>query len=152
MEGEAHRGLTPPAFFLAGLLAVVVLAAAMPGGIPNGPLFDVAGVTFILIGIWLNLRGSGQFEDAGRPIRPGRRGGTLVTDGVFQLSRNPMYLGMAAALLGSALALGSAVALVVTLLFAAVIDRGFIAMEERILEEEFGDAYRAYRRRVRRWI
>lgn len=45
------------------------------------------------------------------------------------------------------MALGSAVALVVTPLFAAVIDRGFITMEERSLEEEFGDAYRAYYRR-----
>lgn len=152
MEGKPHRGLTPPAFFLASLLAVVVLAAAVPVGVLKGPLFDVTGVAFILVGIWLNVRGSGQFEDAGRPIRPGSRGGVLVTDGVFRVSRNPMYLGMACALLGSALALGSTVALVVTPLFAGVIDRGFIAMEERVLEEEFGETYRAYRRQVRRWI
>lgn len=144
--------MNPPAYFLGGLLAVVVLALTVPAGAVSNLVFELVGVALIALGIGLNVRGSSQFHQAGTPIRPGSRGGTLVVEGVFRYSRNPMYLGLAFILLGAALALGSAPALLVTPLFVGVIDRGFVAMEEAILEEEFGDAYRRYRERVRRWI
>ncbi len=152
MEGDPHRDLNPPGYFLAGLVVVVALSVAVPGGAFWGPLGEVVGVALILTGIWLNMAGSARFERAGRPIRPGSRGGTLVTDGVFRFSRNPMYLGMASILLGAALALGSPMAVAVTPVFVWVIDRRFVSMEERILEDEFSEAYRAYRERVRRWV
>ena len=152
MEGESHRGLTPPVYFLAALIAVAALTLAVSASAFSSPLFQVAGVTLLFAGVWLNVRGAGQFESAGTPIQPGSRGGVMVTDGVFRFSRNPMYLGMASTLLGAALALDSAVALLVTPLFVWVIDRGFVAKEESILEDEFGEAYREYRGQVRRWL
>ena len=144
--------MTPPVYFLAALIAVAALTLAVSASAFSSPLFQVAGVTLLFAGVWLNVRGAGQFESAGTPIRPGSRGGALVTDGVFRFSRNPMYLGMASTLLGAALALDSAVALLVTPFFVWVIDRGFVAKEESILEDEFGEAYREYRGQVRRWL
>jgi protein-S-isoprenylcysteine O-methyltransferase Ste14 len=144
--------VNPPALFLAGLVAVVVISAVAPFGGFSGTVFEAVGLALIMTGLGLNVSGSNRFERAGTPIRPGSRGGALVTDGVFRFSRNPMYLGMAAALLGAALILGSPLALVVVPAFVWVIDRSFVSMEERILEEEFGEAYRRYRARVRRWI
>lgn len=76
----------------------------------------------------------------------------MVMDGVFSFSRNPMYLGMVAILLGVAVGLGSTWALIVPPVFMGLIQTMFIRMEERILEEQFGAAYLAYRDRVRRWI
>jgi protein-S-isoprenylcysteine O-methyltransferase Ste14 len=118
----------------------------------GGWLLDLLGVALIIAGIGLNVRGSGQFERAGTPVRPGSRGGALVTDGVFSFSRNPMYLGMVAILLGVAIGLGSTWALLAPSMFMGLIQTRFIRMEERILEEEFGAAYVAYRKRVGRWI
>lgn len=144
--------MTPPLYFLAALVSIVPIAVVAPVGVLSVPLFDVAGIALILAGVWLNIRGSGQFERAGTPIRPGSRGGSLVTDGVFRFSRNPMYLGLAAGLVGAALGLGSVLALAVPAVFVWILDRRFIAKEEQLLDVEFGEAYREYQRCVRRWI
>ena len=79
-------------------------------------------------------------------------GTALVVDGIYGRTRNPLYLGMILVYLGLSVAAGSlwAIVLVVPLLW--VINVGVIAREERYLERKFGDAYRAYKGRVRRWV
>ena len=76
----------------------------------------------------------------------------MVTSGVFRLSRNPTYLGMEIVLLGWAVVLASPVAALVSALFIAYITRFQIRPEERVLSVSFGQDYRDYSRRVRRWI
>lgn len=77
---------------------------------------------------------------------------TLVTDGLFRYSRNPMYLGMALCLAGWALWLAQVWAWPGVAVFVAVITRWQIVPEERILAAKFGGAYAAYCRRTRRWL
>ena len=86
------------------------------------------------------------------PVLPNRNPRSLVTSGVFAVSRNPMYLAMALAMVGLWLLLGSLSPGVMVPLFVMVIDRLFVRREERRLEAIFGQAFRDYRRRVRRWI
>jgi protein-S-isoprenylcysteine O-methyltransferase Ste14 len=77
---------------------------------------------------------------------------TLITSGPYRFSRNPLYLGGNVCIFfGAALLLGSPAALVITPLHLPLVDR-FIRREERQLEETFGDEWRSYKRRVRRWI
>jgi protein-S-isoprenylcysteine O-methyltransferase Ste14 len=76
----------------------------------------------------------------------------LVTDGVFRMSRNPMYLGLVLLLIGWAIWLESASAWVIPPLFVIVITRVQIIPEERALERVFGPRYIEYRGRVARWI
>ncbi|HNG79390.1 MAG TPA: isoprenylcysteine carboxylmethyltransferase family protein [Burkholderiaceae bacterium] len=85
------------------------------------------------------------------PTRP-ERARSLVTRGVFARSRNPIYLADALMLLGWALWLGQPGALLWLVGFVAWIDRVQIAAEEAALERLFGEAYRAYCARVRRWF
>jgi protein-S-isoprenylcysteine O-methyltransferase Ste14 len=77
---------------------------------------------------------------------------SLVTGGIYRWTRNPMYLGMALALAGWGLYLGNFGALALVGLFVMYIDRYQIDPEERALTARFGDAFAAYRRRVRRWL
>jgi len=77
---------------------------------------------------------------------------TLITSGPYRFSRNPLYLGgNVFVFFGAALLLGSPTALVVTALHLPLMDR-FIRREEKQLERSFGDEWRSYRRRVRRWL
>jgi protein-S-isoprenylcysteine O-methyltransferase Ste14 len=85
------------------------------------------------------------------PVKP-RETSCLVTDGVFQFSRNPMYLGLLLLLIGWALWLGTVSPWLVPPLFLIVVSVVYIVPEERALEELFGETYLAYRHRVRRWI
>jgi protein-S-isoprenylcysteine O-methyltransferase Ste14 len=76
----------------------------------------------------------------------------LVTEGLFRISRNPMYLGFNLTLLGAALLLGSASPFAVVLVFLLISDRWYIAHEERIMANTFGKDYQDYCKRVRRWL
>jgi protein-S-isoprenylcysteine O-methyltransferase Ste14 len=85
------------------------------------------------------------------PFNP-RATSILVTQGVFQFSRNPMYLGMVLLLIAWALWLGTLSPWFVPPLVVIVISVTLIVPEEQALEELFGEAYRAYCHRVMRWI
>ena len=77
---------------------------------------------------------------------------TLVTDGVYRISRNPMYLGLLLLLIAWAIWLGTLSPWLVVPLFATIISITRITPEERSLEQVFGAAYVEYRRSVRRWL
>jgi protein-S-isoprenylcysteine O-methyltransferase Ste14 len=76
----------------------------------------------------------------------------LVTDGIYRYTRNPMYLGMLAVLLGCAVTVGATVALLIPPIFAVIIELRFIRPEEAMLRGIFPEDYPAYCERVRRWI
>src|SRR5205085_6816985 len=110
------------------------------------------GVAAIALGVWINVSQSRAFRAAGIQIHPEATPVRLRRDGLYRWSRNPMYGGMVLALVGASLASSSWWSLFVAPLFAAYLASRFIGPEERRLESELGDAYRAYRREVRRWI
>lgn len=85
------------------------------------------------------------------PLRPGNAS-TLITDGVFSISRNPIYLGDLLLLFAWAVWLGNVVVLLPVPLFVWFISRYQIAPEEEALAARFGESYRAYSERVRRWL
>ena len=96
--------------------------------------------------------GKRQFDRAGTTIKPFETSSALVTRGVFSFSRNPIYVSMMLGLVGFFVVLGSLAPLVVVPAFFLIIRSGFVAVEEAMLEETFGDAYRDYKSRVRRWL
>jgi protein-S-isoprenylcysteine O-methyltransferase Ste14 len=72
--------------------------------------------------------------------------------GIYRRTRNPFYLGTTLVYLGLSLAAGNIWAIVLVVALLWVINTGVIAREERYLERKFGDAYRAYKAWVRRWV
>jgi protein-S-isoprenylcysteine O-methyltransferase Ste14 len=77
---------------------------------------------------------------------------TLVTDGPYRFSRNPLYLGGNVFIFfGAALLLGSPSALIFTVLHLPLLDL-FIRREEKQLQAAFGEEWGLYKNRVRRWI
>ncbi|PYO67712.1 MAG: isoprenylcysteine carboxyl methyltransferase [Gemmatimonadetes bacterium] len=83
------------------------------------------------------------------PIQPTT---ALVVRGPYRLTRNPMYIGLAALYVGVTLLINSLWPLVVLPVVLIVIRWWVIAREEAYLERKFGDEYRAYQARVRRWL
>ena len=76
----------------------------------------------------------------------------IVEKGPYRFSRNPIYLAMMLGLIGLAVGFDSLWLLAALVLFFLVIRYGVVAREEAYLDRKFGDVYRAYRARVRRWI
>ena len=155
----------PPLLFAGGLGAALALdailpwrfAEALPGlsllgsGTPWGPRL-LAGGVFVALGLALALWAAAAFRRARTTVLPWGRASYLVPEGPYRFSRNPMYLGMALAYAGLALALGSWWAWPMLPVVLLVVTRLVIAREERHLEARFGDDYARYRDRVRRWL
>jgi protein-S-isoprenylcysteine O-methyltransferase Ste14 len=110
-------------------------------------VFAVAGIAFDVFGI-------AAFRSARTTVNPLKpeRASSVVTGGVYRVSRNPMYLGLALLLIAWAVYLGAAWPLAGPVVYVAVITRLQIVPEERVLRAMFGEAYGAYAARVRRWL
>jgi protein-S-isoprenylcysteine O-methyltransferase Ste14 len=139
-------------WLLLGLAAVFALDKSAPGLRFTHTGWQLVGAVVIVAGLALLVLAGGLFKQAGTDMIPFRNVTALVTDGVYRFSRNPMYLGMALVLLGTALTVGAASALVVPLVFAIVVEWRYIRPEEELLAAQFPEAFAAYRRRVRRWL
>lgn len=144
--------ILPPALTLLLLVAMVAARFAAPGPILLPVPWNGAGLAPLVLGLWLLVAGSGIFRRVRTNINTFRDPDVLVTEGVFRISRNPMYLGFTLLLLGAALLLGTATPLAGPILFALVADLWYIRFEERAMRRRFGAAYEAYARKVRRWI
>jgi len=110
------------------------------------------GILPMILGIVNNIIADRLFSQASTTVNSFGEPTTMITDGVYKLSRNPMYLGMALVLIGVAILLGSLSPFLVIPIFVWLITARFIKFEEKMLEDTFGLKYLDYARRVRRWI
>src|SRR5262245_10607355 len=151
-SAERPRPRVLPPACLAGLLG---LQAALHFSWPLANLaawpWRWSGLLVVLLGVALVLWAAGWFARRATTIKPFEASSELVVEGPYRLTRNPMYAGMLLILGGTALALGSWAPWVAPALFYWWITTRFIVVEERMLEERFGERYRDYARRVGRW-
>ena len=110
------------------------------------------GIFPISIGVYLNLAADKLLKINDTTVKPGEQSEILVQSGVFKLSRNPMYLGMALILFGIAIILGSVTPFIVLIIFVYLININFISIEESMLEDKFGANWIEYKKNVRLWI
>ena len=124
--------------------------AAQAGSVPR-PL-RAAGALPAVAGVGLAVWALGLFSRRGTTYEPFEAPTALVESGPYRYTRNPMYVGILLCLAGVALLAGRWTLLLAPVGFFFTIDRGQIRREEAVLEETFGEAYRAYRQRVPRWL
>ena len=135
--------------FIVWPLVLYALEALVQGGWPRIhawalPLLAWGYLQYRLVGNYRTRAGGGG---PGISVPPDR----VVSEGPYRWVRNPMYLGHLVFFAGMALVLGSWIALAVLVFHAAWFDRRVREDEER-LAERFGEPYREYCRRVKRWI
>jgi len=126
------------------LLPLPFVPATVPAGWLGATVFALALALFA----WAIV----TITRAGSNVPTNRPTTTIVDRGPYRLTRNPIYLGMVLGLIGLAIALNSLWLLLTLVPFALVIRYGVVAREEAYLERKFGDDYRRYRARVRRWL
>jgi len=156
---QPHRNnagvvVPPPLIFATTLAAGILLDRFVTfWSIPLGDLLPYAlALPLAGIGVALAVLALGLFRKANTRPEPWRPSSALVSDGIYRFTRNPMYLGMAFAYVAIALAFGSMSALALLAPLLLVIRYGVIGREERYLTAEFGEDYRRYQAKVRRWL
>jgi len=144
----------PPFLFFGILLLGLALDYVLPVPLPtgDGPLRWPLGGGAILVGLAIAAAGIRSFLRAKTPVPSNEPVRTLVTTGIHGWSRNPIYLGMYLIYGGICVVAGSLWMLILLLPLAIILRHGVIAREEAYLERRFGDAYRDYKARVRRWL
>jgi len=120
----------------------------LPADLPAGWLGALVFAFALALAIWA----LDTITRAGSNVPTNRPTTTIVESGPYRFTRNPIYLGMFGALIGLAIAFDNLWLLLVLVPFALVIRYGVVAREEAYLERKFGDVYRGYRLRVRRWL
>jgi protein-S-isoprenylcysteine O-methyltransferase Ste14 len=126
------------------LVPLPFLPADLPAGWPGAMVFVLAVALFLWAIVTMTRVGSNV--PTNRPTT------TIVEAGPYRFTRNPIYLGMFLGLIGLAIAFDNLWLLMVLVPFALVIRYGVVAREEAYLERKFGDVYRGYSSRVRRWL
>jgi protein-S-isoprenylcysteine O-methyltransferase Ste14 len=135
--------------------ALSALLMWLMGGKPDRSEWQtVVAIAFITIGLGLMLAALITFIKIGTTVNPLKPHRTkhLVISGVFNWSRNPIYLGDLLILCGWLVWLGNPVAVIVLPAFVAYINRFQIRPEEAALKRLFAQAYQDYSNRVRRWL
>lgn len=114
----------------------------------------VLAISFGALGLIVALQGVSEFRKTNTTLDPRfpERTSSLVTTGVYQISRNPMYLGFLLILIGWAFYLSHGFTFVFLPAFVCYINRFQIRPEENYMQSKFGDDYKRYTMSVRRWL
>lgn len=142
-------------------IVALIVAAAMWMNSISGPKLDLpfevrvaAALVLAVVGVAFDLSGLLAFRKARTTINPMKpqKTSALVTTGIYRLSRNPMYVGLVCFLLAWTVFLAALWPLAGPILFVFYVNRFQIEPEERLLERRFGEDFRQYKARVRRWL
>jgi protein-S-isoprenylcysteine O-methyltransferase Ste14 len=146
--------LAPPLVYLLAVIAGVLLQylvyplrAALPGG-----LRITATVVLAALGLALMLGAFRHFQRTGQDPAPWTPTPEMIASGVYERTRNPMYVSMTLLLASIGIGAANGWMLLSIPLVVLVIQQTAIRHEEAYLERKFGEPYLAYKRRVRRWI
>lgn len=149
-----HPGVIapPPALFAGAFVLSLVVGRVLPLIVPIKGAVRLVGALLVVASLTLAGWGFTEMRRAGTNVDPREPATTIVESGPFRLSRNPLYLSLTGMYLGLALLFNRIAALVLLPLTLFVLTKGVIEREERYLDTKFGDQYREYRGRVRRWL
>ena len=146
------KKLIPPFLFLICILFMITIKnlIVIKEIIPY-PI-SYAGIALILTGILITIIVRIGFKKIDTEIHTFKNPRKLVTNGLFKFSRNPIYLGFTISLIGVWICLGTILPIIGILIFIVVTNNYYIPYEEQIMEKVFGNEYKKYKSKVRRWI
>jgi protein-S-isoprenylcysteine O-methyltransferase Ste14 len=142
-----HR---PPRIAIA-LVGIALLLHMVSSFAIHRALPFAAGVTGLL-GLAMMLRAWWLFRVANTAICPTDNASMLITNDIYSLTRNPMYLGMTLMLISVGLYTGAMPFYLASMLNVAILQRHFVPYEEAKLRKQYGNTFRDYEKRVRRWL
>ena len=149
---HAEVKIHPPVLTLIYLIVAFLLTWVLPipFGVPTS--LRLVGFGLVVVGVLLGSTAFYVFSKAHTTLNPHGSVSTIVTDGVYRFTRNPIYLAFLLMLIGFPLNSGSYWGVVIAPFMIWSMNRLVIEKEEAYLEEKFGGTYTSYKSRVRRWL
>jgi protein-S-isoprenylcysteine O-methyltransferase Ste14 len=152
-QTDAAGAVTPVAWiFLLGLIGGIAVNTFFPLPIWSGIWIRLIGLLPLIAGMALFSSARGAFRHHKTSLMPWSPTTTLVQDGPYAFSRNPIYLAFIILYLGVSFIFDSAYILIMLVVVLVLFDRLQIPREEAYLEGKFGEEYRRYKTKTRRWL
>jgi len=152
MHSTVKQKLLSPSWFNLFIPLSVAAHFVVPIDILFRSSWRYLSLVLIGAGITLNLAASSTLRNSHTPVDFKQIPAKIVETGPFRYSRNPIYLGGLILLIGVAISLGSLVSFVFPVLLFLILQFLYIPVEEKEMEQIFGNHYIEYKRKVRRWI
>ena len=151
-QDTARPVVPPPVVYLGALVIGLLLGVVFPTPFLSGWIPVAIGVVLVAIGLVGAVSAIATMRRTGESPIPTAPTRTLVVNGPFQFTRNPIYLSFTLIDVGIAIAFSALWVLALLVPVLLIMDRIVIVSEEQYLERRLGDAYMRYKARVRRWI
>lgn len=142
----------PPVIFGVPLAAALYENTSHPIPFATRPVAMFLGIAIFVVALFLFVSAVMQFRKAGTEVVPYRPTTAIIEAWPYSFSRNPIYLSMTIMYIGISLIFNSWWPIFLLPLVLLVMHRGVILREEAYLSRKFGDTYRTYKQRVRRWF
>ncbi len=144
----------PPLFYVITFIAAVLIQGKIPLSDVQFQLriTKIGGITLLIIALFFLFRSLRQFFLSKNTIILIKPASSLQTTGIYKISRNPMYVGLAIVYLGITCLIGNWWNIILFPLLLLIVQEYIIKREEKYLELEFGQDYEEYTRKVRRWL
>ena len=146
--------IPPPLLYILIFLAAIFIQKKNPldNGLFQLQIIKVAGIILLVIALFFSIRSLRQFFLSKNTLILIRPATSLQTTGIYRISRNPMYLGLAIVYLGLTCLIGNWWNLILFPVLFLIVQEYIIKHEEKYLELEFGQQYTQYKKTVRRWL
>jgi len=146
--------IPPPLFYVLVFLAAIFIQTKFP---INNSIFQmqaikILGIVFIVIALFFLVRSLSQFLKTKNTLMTIRPASSLQTSGIYRITRNPMYTGLAIIYLGITCFVGNWWNIILFPILILIVQEYIIRHEERYLERGFGQEYLNYKYKVRRWL
>jgi protein-S-isoprenylcysteine O-methyltransferase Ste14 len=142
----------PPLIWLVNTVISVLVHLFIRVPIMRYSICLVCGIVFIILAPTLAVSALKTMKAAGTNVRPSEPTLTIVRDGPFRFTRNPMYLALCLLQVALGFFLNDWITLLFVVPLVLILHYGVVLREERYLAAKFGEPYLQYKRQVRRWI
>ena len=146
--------IPPPFFYVLTFIIAIIIQRKFP---IDNYLFQqewlkITGIVFLVISLFFLVRSLRQFFKSKNTLILIKPATSLQNNGIYGITRNPMYVGLSVVYLGLSCILGNWWNFILFPILVLIVQEYIIKREERYLEREFGQKYTDYRSKVRRWL
>lgn len=142
----------PPLMFASTLALGLLVRYFLPTPFFPREIVLPTGAILLIIGVLTLRRAMGTMRQNNTTINPSGTTTTIVTAGIYQYTRNPMYLSLTLIYLGISIMFNAWWGLLLLISLLIVVQKGVIEREEKYLTGKFGEEYLSYKTKVRRWV
>lgn len=142
----------PPLLYLLVLLTGILLSYCFPYQLIKSDIALPLGIVIAATGITTLLFAATLFRKKKNPVNPSGSTKLIISSGIYQYTRNPMYLSLTLIYTGISIITNSWFSFIFLFPLLIVVQKGIIEREEKYLTRKFGNDYLAYKEKVRRWI